>query len=31
MPAHLDPEIASGGGNGMPNPRILTAGVQVKF
>ena len=31
MPAGIDPEIASGGGNGMPNPRILTLGVQVKF
>jgi hypothetical protein len=31
MPAGLDPEIASSGGNGMPNPRILTAGLQVKF
>lgn len=31
MPAGLDPEIASSGGNAMPNPRIITAGVQVKF
>lgn len=31
MPNHLDPEINSSGGNAMPNPRILTAGVQVKF
>jgi len=31
MPAGLDAEIASSGGNAMPSPRILTAGVQVKF
>jgi TonB-linked SusC/RagA family outer membrane protein len=31
MPANIDPETAQGGGQAMPNPRILTAGVQVKF
>ncbi|MFD0751825.1 SusC/RagA family TonB-linked outer membrane protein [Mucilaginibacter calamicampi] len=31
MPAGLDAEIASSGGNAMPSPRVLTAGVQVKF
>ena len=31
MPANIDAEIASSGGNAMPSPRILTAGVQVKF
>ncbi|TDH28704.1 SusC/RagA family TonB-linked outer membrane protein [Segetibacter sp. 3557_3] len=31
MPAKLDPEITSGGGQGYPNPRILTVGVQAKF
>lgn len=31
MPNNLDPEIQSNGGNAYPNPRVLTAGVQVKF
>jgi TonB-linked SusC/RagA family outer membrane protein len=31
MPANLDPEITSNGGNSYPNPRIYTLGVQVKF
>lgn len=31
MPGRLDPEIQSGSGNALPNPRVLTAGLQVKF
>jgi TonB-linked SusC/RagA family outer membrane protein len=31
MPGKLDPEISQGGGQSLPNPRILTAGVQVNF
>jgi TonB-linked SusC/RagA family outer membrane protein len=31
MPAELDPEITSNSGISYPNPRIYTAGIQVKF
>lgn len=31
MPGGLDPEISGGSGNALPNPRVLTAGVNVKF
>jgi len=31
MPGGLDPEITSSNGSAMPNPRIVTAGVSVKF
>jgi len=31
MPGHLDPEISNGSGNALPNPRVLTAGLNVKF
>ncbi|RZA01292.1 MAG: SusC/RagA family TonB-linked outer membrane protein [Sphingobacteriaceae bacterium] len=31
MPGNLDPEISGGSGNALPNPRVLTAGVNVKF
>ncbi len=31
MPGKFDPELSNGSGGGLPNPRVLTAGVQVKF
>jgi len=31
MPGKIDPELSLGTGGGLPNPRVLTAGVQVKF
>lgn len=31
MPGKIDPEITSNNGNAYPNPRVLTAGIQVKF
>lgn len=31
MPGGLDPEITRSDGSAMPNPRIVTAGIQVKF
>lgn len=31
MPGKIDPELSLGAGGGLPNPRVLTAGVQVKF
>ncbi|GAB2982609.1 TonB-dependent receptor [Mucilaginibacter puniceus] len=31
MPNHIDPELVNGNGGGLPSPRVLTAGVQVKF
>ena len=31
MPNKIDPELANGAGGGLPSPRVLTAGVQVKF
>ncbi|WP_157799170.1 SusC/RagA family TonB-linked outer membrane protein [Mucilaginibacter auburnensis] len=31
MPGKIDPELVTGAGGGLPSPRVLTAGVQVKF
>ena len=31
MPGKIDPELTQGAGGGLPSPRVLTAGVQVKF
>nr|WP_294795346.1 SusC/RagA family TonB-linked outer membrane protein [uncultured Mucilaginibacter sp.] len=31
MPGKFDPELSNGSGGGLPNPRVLTAGVNVKF
>ena len=31
MPGKIDPELSLGTGGGLPNPRVLTVGAQVKF
>jgi hypothetical protein len=31
MPGNLDPELSLGTGGGLPSPRVLTVGAQVKF
>jgi TonB-linked SusC/RagA family outer membrane protein len=31
MPGKIDPELSLGTGGGLPNPRVLTIGAQVKF
>jgi TonB-linked SusC/RagA family outer membrane protein len=31
MPDNLDPELSLGTGGGLPSPRVLTVGAQVKF
>lgn len=31
MPGKIDPELVNGNGGGLPSPRVLTAGIQVKF
>jgi TonB-linked SusC/RagA family outer membrane protein len=31
MPNKIDPELVNGNGGGLPTPRVLTAGIQVKF
>lgn len=31
MPGRIDPELSQGAGGGLPSPRVLTAGVQLKF
>jgi len=31
MPGKFDPELSNGSGGGLPNPRVLSAGVNVKF
>lgn len=31
MPGKIDPELSLGAGGGLPNPRVLTVGAQVKF
>jgi TonB-linked SusC/RagA family outer membrane protein len=31
IPGKIDPELVNGAGGGLPTPRVLTAGIQVKF
>jgi len=31
MPNKIDPELVNGNGGGLPTPRVLTAGINVKF
>ncbi len=31
MPGKIDPELSLGTGGGLPSPRVLTVGAQVKF
>jgi TonB-linked SusC/RagA family outer membrane protein len=31
MPGNIDPELSLGTGGGLPSPRVLTVGAQVKF
>ncbi|WP_457129924.1 SusC/RagA family TonB-linked outer membrane protein [Mucilaginibacter sp. HD30] len=31
MPGKIDPELTQGAGGGLPSPRVLTAGISVKF